>query len=168
MSHDSVSDGCPILTGRVWAFGLEVPAHCIVPAGAASAAEPGRLLMTPVDPEFPDRIGTGDILVAGSFGGGTVDEGPVQAIREAGIAAIVASTIDPSFARLSIAAGLPVVEIYEAMGIHTGETLRVDLEGARVVNLSSGNRYPIRNLDDEILEAYRHALDPTGPTSGGA
>ncbi|MDG2303847.1 MAG: hypothetical protein P8R42_04180 [Candidatus Binatia bacterium] len=149
---------CPILTGRVWAFGLEVPADCIAPPKAATAAEPGALLMTPIDPDFPTRVQVGDMLVAGSFGSDTVDEGPIRAIRAAGISAVLATTLDPSFARLALAAGLPVIEIYEAMGIHTGETLRVDLEGARVVNMSSGNRYPIRNLDDDILQTYRREL----------
>ncbi len=162
MSNDTRWLRCPILNGRVWAFGLEVPASCIVPAEAAAAKAPGKLLMTPVDPEFPTRVKPGDILAAGSFGDGTTDEQPVRAALDAGIAAVVASTIDATFARHAVAAGLPVVEIYEALGIHTGEVLRVDLEGARVVNMSSGNRYPIRNLDDEMLEAYRRKLDGPG------
>ena len=159
MSDDPGYERCPILTGRVWAFGLEVPADCIVPAGATASDDPAGLLMTPIDPEFPTRVEAGDILVAGSFGGDTVDEGPIRAIRAAGISAIVASSLDASFSRFALAAGLPVLEIYEAMGIHTGETLRVDLEGARVVNMSSGNRYPIRNLDEAMLETYRRELD---------
>lgn len=152
---DASSERCPILTGRVWAFGLDVPADCIAPRDALSSEAPGRLLMTPVDPDFPGRIEDGDILVGGSFGAGTADAGGVRAIRAAGIAAVVASTLDSVFARHAVEAGLPAVEVYEALGIHTGETLRVDLEGARVVNMSSGDRYPIRNLDDETLEAYR-------------
>lgn len=163
MSDTSTYERCPILTGRVWAFGLDAPADCIVPVGTSPTGGLGGLLMTPVDPDFPGRVERGDILVAGSFGAGTSDEAPVQAIVDAGIAAVVGSTIDPVFGRLALTAGLPVVEIYEAIGIHTGEILRVDLEGARVVNMSSGNRYPIRNLDDDTLEAYRHHLD--GPAT---
>ncbi len=163
MSDDAGHERCPILTGRAWAFGLDVPAECIVPPGAARAKAPGELLMTPVDPGFPTRVKRGDILVAAAFGADTTDEGPVRAVLEAGIAAVVASTIDPAFARHALAAGLPVLEIYEALGIHTGEVLRVDLEGARVVNLSSGNRYPIRNLDDAMLEAYRRNLEESEP-----
>lgn len=159
MSDDRWIERYPILTGRVWGFGLEVPADCIVPPGASGAGRPGALLMTPVDPDFPDRIEPGDLLVGGSFGAGTIDDGPVDAIRDAGIAAVVASTLDRAFAERAVRAGLPVVEVHEALGIHTGEILRVDLEGARVVNMSSGDRYPIRNLDDAMLEIYRRSLE---------
>lgn len=159
MSDADWGERCPILTGRVWAFGLDAPADCIVPSGVEPPSDPGTVLMTPVDPDFPTRIEPGDILVAGSFGSGTTDDFAVRAVIGAGISAVVASSVDATFARLAVASGLPVVEIYEAMGIHTGEILRVDLEGARVVNMSSGNRYPIRNLDEETLETYRKHLD---------
>ena len=75
--------------------------------------------------------------------------------------AVVASSFDPIFSQHARAAALPLVEIYEALALHTGESLRVDLEGARIVNMSSGNRYPIRNLDEEVLEVYRRRLETT-------
>lgn len=163
MSELNGSDPCPILTGRVWAFGLDVPAACIVPenAGRPRSGEAGKQLLTPVDPDFPSRIQSGDILAAGSFGRDTRDDLPVRAICEAGIVAVVASSFDPIFSQHARAAALPLVEIYEALALHTGESLRVDLEGARIVNMSSGNRYPIRNLDEEVLEVYRRRLETT-------
>jgi len=45
--------------------------------------------------------------------------------------------------------------VNESLAIHTGERLRVDLEGSRVVNMSSGDRYPIRNVDDALLARFR-------------
>lgn len=160
MSDWTDNDRCPIVTGRVWAFGLEVPADCILPP-PSSDEEPdslGALLMTPIDPDFPSQIEPGDILVAGAFGTGTTDARPARALRAAGIAAIVSSSLDSVFVEQALAVGLPVVEIYEALALHSGETLRVDLEGGRVVNMSSGNRYPIRNLSDAMLETYREHL----------
>ncbi len=159
MSDETWTSRCPILSGRAWAFGLDVPADCIVPPEDSGETDPARLLMTPVDPGFPARVQPGDVLVGGAFGRATTDDRPIRAIQKAGIGAVVASSFDPAFADFARRAGLPVVEIYEAMGLHTGEDLRVDLEGARVVNLSSGNRYPIRNLDDATLEIYRRHLD---------
>ena len=79
MSDARSSERYPILTGRVWAFGLEVPASSIVPPGAVGADSPADLLMTPIDPGFPDRVSTGDLLVAGRFATGTTDIGPVRA-----------------------------------------------------------------------------------------
>ena len=161
MPVETEEEGYPILTGPAWSFGIEVPAACIAPSDAAQHQSPGSLLMTPVDPSFPQRLNGGEILTAGAFGKGTADAGPIQAICEAGIAAVVASSFDPTFSQLAREAGLPAVEIFEAMGIQTGEILRVDLEGGRVVNMSSGNRYPIRNLDEDLLAAYRHSVKTT-------
>ena len=70
---------------------------------------------------------------------------------------MVAYSYDPAFARYAFELGLPAVAVNESLAIHTGARLRIDLEGARVVNLSSGDRYPIRNVDDAMLEHFRRA-----------
>jgi len=145
---------CPILTGRAWAFGLGVTADLILPPGTARDA--GALLMTPIDPDFPARLEPGDILVGGGdFARGTRDDAGVRAMLERGVAAVVASSFDASFARHALERGLPAIEVNESLAIHTGAQLRVDIEGSRVVNMSSGDRYPIRNVDDALLARFR-------------
>jgi len=160
MSADAFAR-CPIWTGHAWAFGIDVPASLIVPSGAGAEPHLGRLLMTPIDPDFPNRLQAGDVLVAGHFGGGTTDEAPIRALRDARVGAVLAATLDPAFARLALEAGFPAVEVHEALAIHTGEVLRIDLEGGRVANQSSGDRYPIRNLDESKLAIYRSRFDGT-------
>lgn len=147
---------CPILTGRAWAFGPGVTADLILPPERPPEMEPRALLMTPVDPDFPARVESGDLLVGGGdFAEGTRDDAGVRAMLGCGIVAVVASSFDPAFARHALERGLPAVEINESLAIHTGARLRVDLEGARVVNMSSGDRYPIRNVDDAFLARFR-------------
>jgi 3-isopropylmalate dehydratase small subunit len=147
---------CPIITGRAWAFGLGVTAELIVPPERLSGATPERYLMTPIDPTFPARLEHGDIIVGGGgFAAGARDARLVRAIMDAGVAALVAFSFDADFARLALAEGLIAVEVNESLAIHTGARLRVDLEGSRVANLSSGDRYPIRNVSDEYLERFR-------------
>lgn len=156
MSEQTWGERCPILAGRAWALGLDVTAELILPAAHRGAAEPARYLMTGVDPSFPGRVQPGDILVGGgAFGAGTDDDSGVRAMLGAGVAALVAYSFDPGLARAALALGLPAVEVNEALAIHTGAHLRVDLEAARVVNLSSGDRYPIRNVSDEMLARFR-------------
>jgi len=155
MSEGGWPARCPILTGDAWAFGLDVTAHLILPPGHDRVA-PERFLMTPVDPSFPTRVARGDILVAGGgFAAGTRDDSGVRAMLNAGVAAVIAYSFDPAFARFALGRGLPAVEVNESLAIHTGARLRVDLEGSRVVNLSSGDRYVIRNVDDAMLERFR-------------
>jgi len=147
---------CPILTGRAWAFGLDVTADLILPPAQRTAPHPEQFLMTPIDPDFPSRIEPGDIFVGGGgFAAGTGDDAGVRAMLTAGIAALVAYSFDPLFARFALERGLPAVEVNESLAIHTGARLRVDLEGLRVVNMSSGDRYPIRNVDDAFLARFR-------------
>lgn len=149
---------CPILTGRAWALGLDVTADLILPPARDPATPPGDLLLTPIDPDFPQRVADGDILVGGGgFAAGTRDDAGVRAMLARGIAAVVAYSLDPGFARAALERGLPAVEVNEALAIHTGATLRVDLEGTRVVNMSSGDRYVIRNVDDAFLARFRPA-----------
>jgi 3-isopropylmalate/(R)-2-methylmalate dehydratase small subunit len=143
---------CPIIAGRAWAFGLGVTADLIVPYDRLDSPNAARWLMTAIDPSFPTRLEPGDILVGGGdFAAGTRDARLVGAILDAGVAAL----IDPEFARLAFEEGLVAVEVNESLAIHTGEHLRVDLEGLRVVNLSSGDRYPIRNVTEAYLERFR-------------
>jgi 3-isopropylmalate/(R)-2-methylmalate dehydratase small subunit len=152
-------EACPIVTGHAWAFGLGVTAELIVPRAHWGDASPGPHLMTAVDPSFPKRIDPGDILIGGQdFGAGSVDDTPVRAIRDAGAGAVVAYSFDATFTGFAVDCGLPAVAVNEALAIHTGARLRIDLEGYRVVNLSSGDRYPIRNLSDAVLERYRASL----------
>lgn len=156
MTDASPPERCPILTGRAWAFGLDVTADLILEPAHRGSAEPERFLMAAVDPSLPGRLRRGDLFVGGGgFGAGTADDSGVRALLRAGIAAVVAYSFDPEFARHALERGLPAVEVYEALAIHTGALLRVDLEGARVVNLSSGDRYPIRNVDEAFVARFR-------------
>lgn len=137
---------------------MNVTADLILPPSRDPATPPGDLLLTPIDPGFPKRVADGDILVGGGdFACGTTDDAGVRAMLARGIAAVVAYSLDPGFARAALERGLPAVEVYEALAVHTGATLRVDLEGTRVVNMSSGDRYVIRNVDDAYLARFRQA-----------
>lgn len=146
----------PILTGSAWTLGLDVTAEVLLAPGTEAAAEPARHLLESVDPGLRGRIRAGDFLVAaGDFGRGTRGDAPARAIRDAGIAAVIAGSFDARFAEAAASIGLPALEINESLVIHTGARLRVDLEGGRVVNMSSGDRFPIRNLDEDLLGRLR-------------
>ncbi len=159
MADGERARSCPILRGRAWALGLGVSAELLVPRERWGVADPGRYLLAAIDPTFPSRLGMEDVLVGGDgFGLGAEDDTPVRAILGCGLSAVIASGFDPAFERTALAHGLPALVVNEALAIHTGARLRVDLEAERVVNLSSGDRFPIRNLDDAALELYRAAL----------
>jgi 3-isopropylmalate/(R)-2-methylmalate dehydratase small subunit len=156
MQSDGWAERLPILTGHAWAFGLHVTADLILSPEHGSRPDPERFLMVPIDATFPTRVRPGDFVIGGGeFAAGTRDDGGVRAFLGARIAALIAFSFDSRFAALALSLGLPAIEIHEALAIHTGARLRVDLEASRVVNLSSGDRYPIRNLTDAMLEHLR-------------
>lgn len=143
----------PILSGAAWTLGLDVPIELI----GNSAAE----VLRTVDPGLAERFAPNDILVAGSFGTGISDERPVQALIELGIGAIVANHFDPTFEAHALACGLRVALITEALGVRTGDQLRVDFEGTRIANHSTGDRYPIRNADESAVANLRRSIAQT-------
>lgn len=138
----------PVVTGRAWVFTDRLRAAEI---GDAS----GRLFAA-LDPALAERIESGDVVVGGAeFGEGEGAAVAVAVLRRAAISAVVARSFAPAFAAAARAAGLPAIVVDEMRSVRTGDRLRLDVEGRRIANLSSGDRFPIRGLDDETLEGWR-------------
>jgi 3-isopropylmalate/(R)-2-methylmalate dehydratase small subunit len=150
-------DELPYLVGRAWTFGDGIRAQQILPEPVdASAAPAAGLAMGGVDVEFAARIAAGDFIVAGrDFGIGAATPTTVAALQHAGVGALICRSFGANFLRLAVAAGLPPAQVEETAAIKRGDRLRVDIEGHKVVNLSSGDRYIIRNLYDETLDILR-------------
>jgi 3-isopropylmalate/(R)-2-methylmalate dehydratase small subunit len=151
----------PVLTGRAWTFADDLAAADILPVRFAAlgpkAAAPH--LFADLDPTLAGRMVAGEILVAGqNLGAGEGGVAAARALRAAGFAAVVAATFAPGFGDAVLAAGLPPLEVDAPNVFHTGQRLRVNLEAGTIANLSSGDRQPIRNLTDELLDRLRRML----------
>ena len=93
-----------------------------------------------LNPEFPQKVQQGDIIVAGkNFGCSSGRAIAAKAIKATGVAAVVAEGFSRTFYRNGHEVGLPILE---APGIHalarTGDRLRVDIATGQVMNLTSG------------------------------
>lgn len=151
MAEDEDGDWIPVMTTRAWVFADRLRAADI--AGASGVA------FAPLDAELAGQIRPGDVIVAGSeLGCGDGADGAVRALRAVGIVAVIAVSFAQPFAAAALAAGLPAIAVDEIRSVRTGDRLRVDIEGRRIVNLSAGDRFPIRGLDDATLAAWRAAL----------
>jgi 3-isopropylmalate dehydratase small subunit len=95
-------------------------------------------------------LGTaGELLLAtGPMGEGEMAAQAVAALQRSGTIGVIAPAFAWPFFRLCVNLGLPPLTLWEAAEIRTGDRLRADLTGQVVKNLSSGTRYPIRNLSD--------------------
>ncbi len=154
----SDDDALPALTGRAWVFGDRLSRQDILAdVYLAQPAERARgALMAAVDPEFSSRVARGDFVVAGhEFAADVTQRVIPAALKVLGIAAVIARSFGHFFVRNAVNVGLPAVVVEETRAIRAGDRLRVDVEARVVANLSSGDRYVIRNLEDEALAVLR-------------
>ncbi len=118
------------------------------------------------------------LLATGKVGAGEQYMQVVEALRQHGIAGIIAPAFSWPFFRLCLNLGLPPLTLWEAGEIRTGDRLRIDVNSCIVKSMSAGSRYPIRDLSElyiDVLacggmEGYvraRLAEQQTATSSGG-
>jgi 3-isopropylmalate/(R)-2-methylmalate dehydratase small subunit len=145
--------------GQAWVFGDHVNTDQILPGAYLDRPmeEVGAYAMAGLDPAFAARVQAGDFIVAGlNFGCGSSREAAVMALKQAGIAAVVARSFGRIFYRNAINNGLPAAIVPDIAGIRQGDRLRLDIAERTVTNLRTGEALPLQNLTGtslEILEA---------------
>jgi 3-isopropylmalate/(R)-2-methylmalate dehydratase small subunit len=147
------------LSGRAWVFAGRVTTDDVLPGRylEKSADEVAQYAMAGLDPEFARKVRPGDFVVGGDeFGAGSGRENAIWALKNAGVAAVLATKIARSFHRNCVNLGLPALAVDGLAAVVTGDALVVDL-AARLVRPARGAEVlPIRNLTGislEILEA---------------
>jgi 3-isopropylmalate dehydratase small subunit len=124
------------------------------------AADARHHLFADLDRTFAARLEIGDVLIAEEHQGDAAGARPaLAALRAAGVVALAARRFDPDVESAALAAGVAPVRVDAPAFLHTGDRLRVDLDAAKIVNLSSGDRAAIRNLADERRAALRAMYD---------
>lgn len=114
----------------------------------------GKFAMVKVDPDFPNKVGKGDFIVAGeNFGyGHDHDTGP-KAVKGAGVGAVLCDSAGPYFLRNALDHGLPVVEIAGIrQAVQLGDELELDLEQGCVKNLRTQQELPFKPFPEFILK----------------
>jgi methanogen homoaconitase small subunit len=131
-----VKDGEDIMIrGKAWIFGDDVDTDVIIP-GKYLRTKDTKLwaehVMEGLDPRFAARVQKGDVIVAGrNFGSGSSREQAPRALKEAGVAAVVAQSFARIFYRNAINVGLPLVEA--TVPCQEGDLVEVDLESGSVL-----------------------------------
>jgi 3-isopropylmalate/(R)-2-methylmalate dehydratase small subunit len=157
--HEAIQAGAYRVGDDVKA--LEIMPTRFKSSSALSDAELAQAAFADLDPSFSARALAGEygIVVAGvNFGGGgkTV-EGPVFALRGAGVKLVIAESFARYFLRNAINNGFPILVCEGiARAVQTGQQLSVDLDAARITNLATGQvlqATPLSSTALEILEA---------------
>ena len=145
--------------GRAWIFGDHVNTDQILPGKYLDRPleDVGQYAMAGLDEAFPRRVQLGDFVVAGvNFGCGSSREAAVMALKQAGVAAVLARSFGRIFFRNAINNGLPAAAVADTSRISERDRLRLDLDARTVTNVRTGEALPLRSLtgiSQQILEA---------------
>lgn len=151
------------ITGRVWKFGDNVSAdngiiqYSQVPdLGSFDVPALKAMLFVLLDPEFPQKVRPGDIVVAGSNFGHHSHPHACVAMKQSGIQACVVDSTDSAFIRKGLNIGLPIVPCPGITQMtETGDTLSADLEAGIARNMRSGVEKRFRPYCDSMLQVWR-------------
>lgn len=132
--------------GSVIKYGNNVDTDVIIPARYLNTIDKKELAshcMEDLDATFTSRVKAGDIMVAGdNFGCGSSREHAPIAIKESGIALVIAKSFARIFYRNSINIGLPIIECPEAAeAIAEGDELEVDMDRGTITDKTTGKSF---------------------------
>lgn len=145
------------LSGKVWCFGDNIDTDLIIAARYLNTSDPKELakhVMEDADPEFVQKVGLGDIIVAGeNFGCGSSREHAPIALKAAGVSAVVAKSFARIFYRNAFNTGLPIFELSETGEIKEGDMLSISMESGEIKNGAKTYRFtPIPPFMQELLD----------------
>ncbi len=148
-----------ILEGQAWVFGDHVNTDQILPGRYLDRPmeEVGRYALAGLDETFPDRVRPGDFVVAGlNFGCGSSREAAVMALKQVGVAAVIARSFARIFFRNAVNNGFPAAIITDVSGIQPTDRIRLDLASRTVTNLRTGQVLPVENLTGTSQAILQH------------
>lgn len=140
---------------------LEIMPTRFKSSNALSDAELAKAAFADLDPSFSAKAQAGEygIVVAGANfgGGGKTVEGPVFALRGAGVQLVIAESFARFFLRNAINNAFPVLVCPGIQhAVATGQRLEVDLDAARIANVATGQvlqATPLSATALQIIEA---------------
>jgi 3-isopropylmalate/(R)-2-methylmalate dehydratase small subunit len=148
-----------VFEGNCWKFGDNIPTDEITPTFVVwkGFAEMAKHVLESLNPDFPQKVQKGDIIVAGrNFGCSSGRAIAAKAIKATGVGAVVAEKFARTFYRNGHEVGLPILE---APGVHElvspGDRLQVDIANGAIVNLTSGKTLKASPPPDFLLEMLR-------------
>ncbi|MEE1003183.1 MAG: 3-isopropylmalate dehydratase small subunit [Acutalibacteraceae bacterium] len=132
--------------GKAHKYGDNVDTDVIIPARYLNTANHKELAshcMEDIDKEFVNKVSEGDIMIGGAnFGCGSSREHAPIAIKESGIACVIAKSFARIFYRNSINIGLAILECPEASeGISDGDEVKIDFDNGVITNVTTGKEF---------------------------
>jgi 3-isopropylmalate/(R)-2-methylmalate dehydratase small subunit len=144
--------------GRAWVFGDNIDTDVLAPGQYMKLGieEIARHCLESVDPAFAASVQAGDVVVGRrNFGTGSSREQAPQALKQLGVAALVAESFAGLFYRNALNLGLAAVVCRESRRIRAGDRVRVDPEAGRIENLSTGDTLACEPIPAHLMQMLR-------------
>ncbi len=144
-----------MLRGKAFKFGDNISTDHITPGRLlylrSNLAELAKHVFEDIDPEFTERVASGDFIVAGkNFGLGSSREHAPIVIKMSGVSAVLAKSVARIFFRNAINVGLPVL-ICDTDMIDDGDKLEVNLETGEISDLTKGVQLNFSRIPEVML-----------------
>ena len=145
------------MKSTAWKFGDNINTDEIIPARYLNTSDPIELAkhcMEDADPDFPEKMSKGDIIVGGkNFGCGSSREHAPISIKAAGIACVIADSFARIFFRNCFNMGLMILESPEAsQKISTGDQLEIDVDAGKIKNETKNEIYSVKPVPKFMQE----------------
>ena len=145
------------LNGTVIKYGDNVDTDVIIPARYLNTIDKKELAshcMEDLDTTFTSRVKPGDIMVGGeNFGCGSSREHAPIAIKESGIALVIAKSFARIFYRNAINTGLAIMECPEAVdAISNGDVVSVDADTGIITDETTGETFTAQPFPPFLME----------------
>lgn len=141
-------------TGRAWVFGDDIDTDVLAPGSYMKLPieEMATHCLEAVDPAFAAAVQPGDVLVAGeNFGMGSSREQAVMALRQLGIASVVAKSFARIFYRNAMNLGLPLLVCPGPLDVAAGDEIAFDAAAGTIENRTHGGRYACEAIPAHLL-----------------
>jgi 3-isopropylmalate/(R)-2-methylmalate dehydratase small subunit len=143
-----------MITGRVWKFGDDINTDLMLPGPllTASEEEQRRAVFSANRPGWVDLVRPGDIVIGGrNFGTGS-SRPAARSLRNLGLGALVAESINGLFFRNAVSFGFLALE---CRGVHAafgeGQTAEISLADWTLRNRDTGTALAISPVPDRLL-----------------
>src|SRR3989304_1233952 len=143
-----------LIRGKVWKFGDNVNTDVMAPGFAFKPPwEELKKVILHIHPKFTQEAQPGDVIVAGkNWGCGSSREQAPANLKRLGLGCIVAESFGRIFFRNSVALAFPTIVCPGvAKAFEEGDELELELESARVRNITKGGELKGEPLSGDML-----------------
>ena len=140
------------LRGRAWTFGDHINTESIKP----NIDPPEDHVLKFYDPEFPQKVQSGDFIVAGRNFGASSGRPAGEILKKKGITAILCESAGRVFYRNTWNMALPILQCPGIRSkVEKGDELEVDIEKGTIKLLKTGEVLQAEETPWILMEIYQ-------------